>query len=140
MKFLIEGFTARVTIHRDDHNPRPDKTQDGFWPSEDPKDPGFIGHNPFKPFAEQMAGAQEVYDDHKAGKWWYVGVAVQLFKGKTPMTGPFDFALWGIESWEVSYIKETMVELAHEALPAAHRALARQIAITKRHLKELTDA
>ena len=138
MKFLIEGFTARVTIHRDDHNPRPDKTQDGFWPSKDPASPGYIGTE--NDLAEHTALAQRIYDTHKAGKWWYVGVAVQLFKGTTPLTQPYDFALWGIESYCTDYIGDVAKDLADEALPAARRSLHRQIALTKRHLKELTDA
>lgn len=136
MKFFIEGLTAHVTVYRDDHNPRPDKAQDGFWPSEDPNDPGYVTEN----LAEHMAEAQEIYNDHKARRWWYVGVAVQMFKGNTPLTDQYDHALWGIESYCTDYIDEVARELATEAVPMAQRALARQITLAQSHLKELTDA
>lgn len=42
----IDGFTLTATIYRDDDGSAPDERQDGFWPSLDENDAGYIGPSP----------------------------------------------------------------------------------------------
>ena len=39
----IEGYRVVATLHLDDCPDAPDLRQDGFWPSLNPKDAGYMG-------------------------------------------------------------------------------------------------
>lgn len=56
--------------------------------------------------------------------WSYVGVAVSVKRKGIALTGPYDFALWGIEESAADHLTETANELAGEALDAARATLA----------------
>lgn len=64
-------------------------------------------------------------------EWHYVGVAVTVERDGIALTGPYDFALWGIESnypgSDNDYLAEVAEQFAPEALDAA-RAKAADIA------------
>lgn len=58
----------------DDNLDRPDERQDGFWPSLDKHDPGYIGPNPVVGFAAQHIAAQDRMDAWEHGDWTYIGI------------------------------------------------------------------
>lgn len=93
----IEGFTLTATIYRDDDCSAPDERQDGFWPSLDPNNDGYIGPKSKSTLARHMARAREVLRSWQADEWFYVGVAVTVEKDGVQLTGDYDHALWGIE-------------------------------------------
>jgi len=61
-------------------------------------------------------------------EWFYVGVAVRVWRDGEPVTGEYDHALWGVESnypgGDNSYLSEVAEECAGEALIAARAVLA----------------
>lgn len=56
------------------NNEKPDSNDDGFWPSENPSDAGFIGHNPAIPYAEQYAAATKRMEQFESGELYWTGV------------------------------------------------------------------
>lgn len=84
-------------LYSDDCRDAPDKRQDGFWPSLDPNDCGYIGPKSKATLAKHMAHAESIMADWKAGRMFYVGVAVRAYLDETPITEEFESALWGIE-------------------------------------------
>lgn len=56
--------------------------------------------------------------------WRYVGVAVTVSRADVQLTGPYDHAVWGIESDAGDYLRDTANDLAADALDAAKAKLA----------------
>lgn len=133
VSFEHDGFTFTATLYRDDDCERPDKRQDGFWPSLDPNDCGYIGPKSKSTLARHMAKAREVLRSWKADEWWYVGVAVTVSKGGVQLTGDYDHALWGIEcNYPFGrnpnhYLSTAADDYSREALEAA-RAIITKLA------------
>lgn len=105
-RFACDGDTIETacgpirlvaTIERDDNRESPDERQDGFWPSLDPNDAGYIGPKSRATLARHTARAQAVMDAWRNDEWWYVGVCVQAFIGATPLTDRYAHALWGVD-------------------------------------------
>ncbi|HEY4356013.1 MAG TPA: hypothetical protein VGN16_09720 [Acidobacteriaceae bacterium] len=131
-----EGFTLTATIYRDEDATKPDERQDGFWPSLDPKDAGFIGEGKTQSdlrFA--YAAAETVMNEWKADNWFYVGVAVTVSRADIQLTGKYGNALWGIEcnyprcsetmlALRNSYLGDVADELAEETLTKARAKLS----------------
>lgn len=125
----VDGFDCVATIHHDDCGGSPDKQQDGFWPTLDPKDAGYIGDGKT---AAQLTYAKRkashVMNAWKSNEWWYVGVAVIVSKNGIQLTGDFDHALWGIECnypyGDNKYLREVANDLLTEAIEAARKAIA----------------
>ena len=59
-----------------------------------------------------------------ADDWSYVGVAVTVEKDGVRLTGPYDHAIWGVESDCGDYLTELANEYLEEALEAARAKLA----------------
>lgn len=57
-------------------------------------------------------------------QWQYVGVAVTVEREDVQLTGPYDHALWGIESDAGDYLAEVACELLPEALESARAKIA----------------
>jgi len=93
----VDGFTCRATLYIDDCRDAPDERQDGFWPSLDPKDAGYIGPKSRRSLARAMADAKRIMDAWKNDEWHYFGVAVTVEKSDVQLTGRYSNALWGIE-------------------------------------------
>lgn len=93
----IDGFILSATIHRDDDTGSPDTAQDGFWPSLDPNDPGYIGPKSKSTLARHTARAAEVLQAWRNDEWFWCGVAVTVSRNGIQLTGDFDHALWGID-------------------------------------------
>lgn len=123
-----QGFTIRAHIERDDCGDTPEDRQDGFWPSLDPKDAGYIGPKSKATLAKHMAKARAVLKAWQEDEWFYCGVCVTVSRAGVELTGRYDHALWGVECNYPSkqgnaYLSEVAGEQANEALAAANAKL-----------------
>ena len=127
----VDGFNCVATIHHDDDADSPDQRQDGFWPSLDPKDAGYIGDGKTK---AQLTAAKRratiIMNAWKNDEWWYVGVCVTVSKNGIQLTGNFDYALWGVEcnypkTGANKYLRTVANEELSQALDAARATLAK---------------
>lgn len=118
---------ARITFRqeqvRDDDSGPPDKHADGFWPSLDKDNPGYIGDNPTESFASQKTRAEKIMYDWQQGYWHYIGikaVAVIVIPGDGASVCHYELrsaGLWGIESdRDASYLAEVYEEQKAELL------------------------
>lgn len=119
----VDGFTCTARLYHDDCADAPDERQDGFWPSLDPQDAGYIGPKSKRTLAREMAKARAIMDAWKNDEWHYYGVAVTVEREGVQLVGRYDHALWGIEGnypgTDNSYFQEVANELLDEALSAA---------------------
>ena len=91
-------LTIVATIHRDDDSGAPDKECEGFWPSLDPKDNGWIGPKSKSTLQRRMAHAKLVMEAWKNNDWFWCGISVRVYThGGEPLNDEFDHALWSIE-------------------------------------------
>jgi hypothetical protein len=121
------GFRFVATVYRDDSNDKPDERQDGFWPSLNPQDAGYIGAKSLRTLARHTARAQSVMDAWKRDEWFYCGVAVQAFVGDVEVTGEFDRTIWGIECNYPQHDKRRepnayLTQVAGELISECHEA------------------
>lgn len=95
----VDGLdcTATLYVDDDDRMHRPDQRQDGFWPSLNPGDAGYIGPKSRSTLARHMAHAKDVMRQWEQGEWQYFGVAVTVEKNGVQLTHQYGNALWGIE-------------------------------------------
>lgn len=83
---------------------RPDEMCDGFYPSLDREDAGWIGDNPERSFEEQMEDANQRIRDWENDVWEYVGVVavahllIPIGGGSFRIMTLKSGGLWGIES------------------------------------------
>jgi hypothetical protein len=124
----VDGFTLIATICRDDCARSPDEEQDGFWPSLDPRDAGYIGHKSKRTLARHMAKAQNAMRAWRNDEWFYCGIAVTAWRAGIRLTGEYDAASWGVEcnypDSDNSYLSDIADDLAQEALDLARAKLA----------------
>jgi len=133
----VDGFHCVATLHYDDDTTPPDERQEGFWPSLDPKDPGYIGAKSKRTLERERAYMQHVLDSWYRDEWHYYGVVVDVYKAGVKLTRDYANALWGIEgNWPSRQkSKNTNVyfrDVANEYLPQA-------LAEAKQKLAELRD-
>ena len=124
----VDGYAVTARVVRDDTPDAPDQRQDGFWPSLDPQDAGFIGAGKTAADLEAAtAQAKAVMDAWEADEWFYCGIVVRV--SRTGVTlDDHAASLWGIEAnypgSDNAYLAEVARELVPEALDAARLALA----------------
>jgi len=105
----------------DDDNPRPDEKDDGFWPSLNPKDAGYVGDNFLCCVSDSEFNQIELAAHYRMrawerGDWYYVGVrAVALCfivrNGVGTYVNIESPGIWGVESdSDESYIEELYKE------------------------------
>lgn len=103
----------------DDSADRPDQMQDGFWPSQDPEDAGYVEPDKFE---EAQELAQTRMAEFDAGDWGYVGVIARAhiavpIGGGSFCTYTLDSpGLWGVESDSPEYLAEVFEEQKAELL------------------------
>lgn len=96
----------------DDCQDRPDERQDGFWPSQDPKDAGYVGKVPKKRFEQAREAAARRMREWESGEWQYIGVIARAhitipIGGNSFRDLTIDSAgLWGIESDAGDYLDD----------------------------------
>lgn len=129
----VDGFRCVATLHYDDDTTPPDQRIEGFWPSLDPKNPGYIGPKSRSSLARAQARAQAVMDAWLKDEWHYFGVAVTVWKEYAQLTGDYDHALWGIEgnyptarkgANPNTYFRDVANEYLPQALTAAKAKIA----------------
>ncbi|MGB3456538.1 MAG: hypothetical protein WBG08_11445 [Litorimonas sp.] len=125
----VDGFIVTATIRHDDSGDAPDERQDGFWPSLNPQDAGFIGTD--------KSGADLIEADSKAGRiieawrkdeWFYCGLVLTVSRDGVTLDD-HAASLWGIEAnypgSDNAYLTEVAADLLPDALYEARAALAR---------------
>ena len=108
----VVRISWEMVAERDDCGDAPDERQDGYWPSQDPKDAGYSAeYDDPKKFAEAYADAKVRYHGWAQGEWWYVGVQARA-NIAIPVGGRSYHVLtltsagcWGIESDAGDYLK-----------------------------------
>ncbi len=128
----VDGFSIVARLHHDDDTTPPDKRQDGFWPSLDSKDAGYIGRKSKRTLAREHAHMKHVYDSWCRDEWHYYGVVVNVFKSGVQLTADYDHALWGIEgNWPARDKRKNtnayFREVANDLLPAALAAAKKKV-------------
>jgi hypothetical protein len=120
----VDGFECTAIVFGDDCGDRPDERSDGFWPSKDSNDAGYVLPEHFE---REYHHALCVMEAWKNNEWFYGGVAVTVKKAGVRLTGRYDAALWGIEcnypDSDNSYLMEVANELLLEALAMAKAKL-----------------
>lgn len=124
-------FTVKATICDDDDNGPPDVRNEGFWPSLDPQDAGYIGPKSPRALKAAQRRAQAIHEGWKNNAWFYVGVEVNVFLKDAQLTDNFTHALWGIEANYPTrkgknpnaYLTEVAYDLAKDALDDAEEKL-----------------
>lgn len=117
-------------VTNDLDNPRPDEHDDGFWPSEDPDDAGYIGAG--GNIEEAYALAKARMEAWERGDWSYVGVQAraQIFVpiggGSFTQYELLSAGLWSIESDSGEYLEE-VYEDEKASLQAHLRAICEAI-------------
>ena len=124
----VDGYTVTARVVRDDIPDAPDQRQDGFWPTLDPQDAGYIGVGKTDADLEiAKANAQAVMDAWEADEWFYCGIVVRVSRAGITLDD-HAASLWGIEAnypgSDNAYLTEVARELVPEALDAARLALA----------------
>lgn len=97
--------TFKRIVQQDEHdNTPPDQRYDGYWPSLNPKDDGFIGHDKTGGDLVRMTEeAQKRYDDFMSGALYWQGVKARAVihhkSNRTITTYTMESAgVWGVES------------------------------------------
>jgi hypothetical protein len=129
---LASGLRLVAKLHADTDAGSPEENQDGFWPSLDKDDAGYIGPKSKTTLARHTARATEVLRSWNADEWFYVGVDVRAYFNDVPLTDEYSHAVWGIEcnypskrkSNPNAYLTDTACELADAALADAKERLA----------------
>lgn len=128
IRCTVEGFDCIAFVERDDNSDAPDQRQDGFWPSLDPSDAGYIGSKSKSSLRRHMKRAKAIMDAWRNDEWDYCGVCVVVERNGVCLTGKYGNALWGIErnypsSHSNAYLRATANELLDEALEQAKAKL-----------------
>lgn len=129
----VGDFDLTATIYMDDDATPPDERQDGFWPSLNPDDAGYIGPKSARTLSRHIARAKAVMDAWLNDEWFYCGVAVTVEKNGIALNHRYDNALWGIEcnypsadkAHPNAYLLDVANELAIEALALAEANIAK---------------
>lgn len=118
----VDGFDVVARIERDDCSDAPDERSDGFWPSRDEKDAGYVLPENFD---EQMAKATEAMRAWKADEWFYCGVVLTVSRADVDLGYA---SLWGVEcnypGSDNGYLLEVANELLSEAIADARAKIA----------------
>lgn len=126
-----DGFTITAKIVYDDCSDSPDQRDDGFWPSKNPNDAGYIGENPAKSYDNQMKEAKAILDAWKNDEWFYCGIVLSVSKNGV-MLDDHAASLWGIEcnypnGDKNAYLSEVANDLLTEAIEAGQNTLKKLI-------------
>jgi hypothetical protein len=133
-------FDITATVYHDADTGPPDENQDGFWPSRDPKDAGYV-----KPehYDAELEKAERVMKAWRNDEWHYCGVSVTVAKNGVELVEPYSVALWGIEmnypGSDNSYLTDVANERIDEAMAQARAKLATLCADSCGGIRETTE-
>lgn len=127
----VDGFTITARIVRDDCTDSPDERQDGFWPSANPKDAGYVGADNIGKIADSIKAAQRVMDAWRNDDWFYCGVVLAVSKKGITLDN-HAASLWGIECNYPDSDNSYLSEVANDLLPHA-------LAVGKNIIKTLSE-
>lgn len=125
---LANGFSKTTITFKmekivDDLQEAPDENDEGFWPSLNKDDAGYVGEKPVVSFSEQMQAATERMAAWRRRDWGYICVrAKALIAIPVGQCGICTYELesagvWGIESdSEESHLQEIYDEQKVELL------------------------
>ena len=136
----VDGYAVTARVVRDDTpdgemkkgpgdlSQANDQRQDGFWPTLDPQDAGYIGAGKTDADLEAAkAQARAVMEAWEADEWFYCGIIVCVSRAGVTLDD-HAASLWGVEAnypgSDNAYLTEVARELVPEALDAARVALA----------------
>jgi len=123
----VDGFTVTATVVWDYDKGAPDTEMDGFWPSLDPKDAGYIGPKSPATLARHMARARAIMDAWLNDEWFWCGIVLSVSRDGVVLDS-HAASLWGVEcNYPVfrkrdranAYLIEVANELLGEALEVA---------------------
>ncbi len=120
-------ITWSMHLEHDDTCGPPDQEQDGYWPSLDPNDAGYIGKASKVELALQYAAAQERMTAWEACGWHYVGVIaradilIPIGGGSFRIMQLQSAGVWGVESDAGDYLNELYQEQRADLLGELER-------------------
>lgn len=119
----MPGCFVRAKLFRDPDSDKPDERQDGFWPSKDPNDAGYVKPSDFD---EEMEKATNVFEAWERDEWFYCGIVLQFWADGICL---LDHAasLWGIEANYPGSDNSYLNEVVHELMPEARTAGAEKL-------------
>lgn len=128
----VGHLTLTAKIEHDSDTGRPDKELDGFWPSFDPENDGYIGPNKTRSDLDaQTQHMQRVLDGWLNDDWFWCGIVIKVSCEGVMLDD--STSLWSIDcnwpredgSTDNSYLLDVANDLAPEAIKNAERVLAR---------------
>lgn len=123
-----EGFTVTARIEYDDCCDRPDERDEGFWPSIDPVDAGYIGSSDIDVYEAAKKRAEEIMKAWARNEWFYCGIVLSVEKNDV-MLNCHAASLWGVEAnypgTENEYLTIVANDLLDEALAEGKAIIAR---------------
>ena len=116
----VDGFTVTAQVRADDCPDTPAQRQDGFWPSLDVGDPGFIGPgaNHRDRLNAARASAESVMEAWRKGDWFYCGIVLAVSLEGVILSG-HAASLWGIEANYPDSDNVHLTDVANSLLPGA---------------------
>ncbi len=133
---MVDKLKLVARIEQDDDNTPPDERQDGFWPSKNKNDVGFVGKDNLPQFYNYDLHAHKVMDAFKADKWFYGVMVVDVYiRGSNDILLKESAAvLGGLEvnypkiSWKKSvepndYLNDIANDLLDDAIRAGYEEL-----------------
>lgn len=126
----VNGILYIARVYRDDIPDAPDERDDGFWPSLNPADPGYVGESPAIPYNIQMEHAKKVMKAWKDDEWFYCGIKISASKAGIVLDD-HAASLWGIEcnyplidgTTNNDYLTDCANDLLGEAIARAENVL-----------------
>jgi hypothetical protein len=91
----VGGFLIEARLEDDPYHESPDKADEGFWPSLDPSDPGYIGPKSHATLWRHMQRAQAILDAWQRGEWSWCGVVLSVYRNGVLLDG-HAASLWGL--------------------------------------------
>lgn len=122
IKCVVNGTTYIARVCQDLWEPRPEpyERNEAFWPSLDPKNPGYVGENPSLPFSKQMLRARFAMRMYRGRLWQYVGIDVAGYRCGIRLTREFSHTLWDVEMnyplWKDASTEVNEFHLDHQGL------------------------
>ncbi len=115
----IGDYTITARLEGDENGERPDERQDGFWPSFDRNEDGFIGDGKIiADFAAEQENSKSIMETWERDEWFYCGVILSVKIEDIELTRHAT-SLWGLEANFLDTKNENLTQTANELLPEA---------------------